>query len=185
MPTYEYRCTRCKHEFEQFQSMKDKPLKTCPACKKASLERLIGVGAAVIFKGSGFYQTDYRSEAYRKAAQADSSSGPSKESTDKPAGGDAGDSKKADAASNTPGDAKSGSDKASGMASDKPNDKNSGSDKSASSSSEKPSESSKGDSSRRSVAVNSGSSATTKSSSKPSAKPTAKKSASKAKATKR
>ncbi len=71
MPTYEYRCTACKHEFEQFQSMKDKPLRTCPACKKAKLERLIGTGGAIIFKGSGFYQTDYRSEGYKKAADAD------------------------------------------------------------------------------------------------------------------
>lgn len=71
MPTYEYRCSACKHEFEQFQSMKDKPLRTCPACKKAKLERLIGTGGAIIFKGSGFYQTDYRSEGYKKAADAD------------------------------------------------------------------------------------------------------------------
>jgi putative FmdB family regulatory protein len=71
MPTYEYRCNACKHEFEQFQSMKDKPLRTCPACKKAKLERLIGTGGAIIFKGSGFYQTDYRSEGYKKAADAD------------------------------------------------------------------------------------------------------------------
>ncbi|HLP83188.1 MAG TPA: zinc ribbon domain-containing protein [Phycisphaerales bacterium] len=71
MPTYDYRCSACKHEFEQFQSMKDKPLRTCPACKKAKLERLIGTGGAIIFKGSGFYQTDYRSEGYKKAADAD------------------------------------------------------------------------------------------------------------------
>lgn len=71
MPTYDYRCSACKHEFEQFQSMKDKPLRTCPACKKTKLERLIGTGGAIIFKGSGFYQTDYRSEGYKKAADAD------------------------------------------------------------------------------------------------------------------
>jgi putative FmdB family regulatory protein len=71
MPTYEYKCTKCRHEFEQFQSMKDAALKQCPACKSKSLERLIGIGAAVIFKGSGFYQTDYRSEAYKKAQKAD------------------------------------------------------------------------------------------------------------------
>jgi putative FmdB family regulatory protein len=71
MPTYDYRCNACKHEFEHFQSMKDKPLKKCPECGKPSLERLIGIGAAVIFKGSGFYETDYRSEAYKKAADAD------------------------------------------------------------------------------------------------------------------
>jgi putative FmdB family regulatory protein len=71
MPTYDYQCTACKHRFEQFQSMKDKPLRKCPACGKPALERLIGTGAAVIFKGSGFYQTDYRSEGYKKAAEAD------------------------------------------------------------------------------------------------------------------
>jgi putative FmdB family regulatory protein len=71
MPTYEYRCNACKHEFEQFQSMKDKALKKCPSCGKNMLERLIGVGAAVIFKGSGFYQTDYRSESYKKGQSAD------------------------------------------------------------------------------------------------------------------
>ena len=71
MPTYEYRCTACKHEFEEFQSIKDKPLRKCPKCGKSALERLIGTGAAVVFKGSGFYQTDYRSESYKKSAEAD------------------------------------------------------------------------------------------------------------------
>jgi putative FmdB family regulatory protein len=70
MPTYEYRCGACGHEFEDFASMSAPALKKCPACKKASLERLIGTGAAVLFKGSGFYQTDYRSEGYKKAAEA-------------------------------------------------------------------------------------------------------------------
>lgn len=71
MPTYDYRCNACRHEFEQYQSIKDKPLKKCPTCGKSALERLIGMGAAVIFKGGGFYQTDYRSESYKKAQQAD------------------------------------------------------------------------------------------------------------------
>ncbi len=71
MPTYDYKCNACSHTFEHFQSMKDKPLKKCPECGKNSLERLIGIGAAVLFKGSGFYQTDYRSEGYKKAADAD------------------------------------------------------------------------------------------------------------------
>ncbi len=71
MPTYEYKCSACSHTFEQFQSMKDPALRKCPSCGKAGLERLIGTGAAVIFKGSGFYQTDYRSESYKKAAEAD------------------------------------------------------------------------------------------------------------------
>lgn len=68
MPTYEYRCSACRHEFEHFQSMKDKPLRKCPACAKNTLERLIGTGAAIVFKGSGFYQTDYRSESYKQGA---------------------------------------------------------------------------------------------------------------------
>lgn len=74
MPTYEYECDACAHKFEEFQSMSDKALKKCPACKKPKLRRLFGTGAAVIFKGSGFYQTDYRSESYKSAAQADQNS---------------------------------------------------------------------------------------------------------------
>jgi putative FmdB family regulatory protein len=70
MPTYEYRCNACGHQFEQFQSMKDAALRKCPKCGKNALERLIGTGAAVIFKGSGFYQTDYRSESYKAGEKA-------------------------------------------------------------------------------------------------------------------
>lgn len=72
MPTYEYRCGSCGHEFELFQSMKDAPKRKCPKCEKNALERLIGTGAAVLFKGSGFYETDYRSESYKKAREAES-----------------------------------------------------------------------------------------------------------------
>jgi putative FmdB family regulatory protein len=71
MPTYDYRCEACKHTFEEFQSFSEKPLKKCPECGKNKLRRLIGMGAAVVFKGSGFYQTDYRSESYKSAAKAD------------------------------------------------------------------------------------------------------------------
>lgn len=74
MPTYEYKCKNCSHLFEQFQSMKDAPLRKCPECGKNALERLIGTGAAVLFKGSGFYQTDYRSESYKAAHKAETSS---------------------------------------------------------------------------------------------------------------
>lgn len=74
MPTYEYECKSCEHRFEEFQSMTAKPLRTCPECKKKSLERLIGIGAGVLFKGGGFYETDYRSESYTKAAEADKKS---------------------------------------------------------------------------------------------------------------
>ncbi len=71
MPTYEYECKKCSHKFEQFQRMSDPPLKRCPKCKGA-VRRLMGTGAGIIFKGSGFYQTDYRSENYKKGAKADS-----------------------------------------------------------------------------------------------------------------
>ena len=71
MPTYEYECDACKHRFEELQSFSEAPLKKCPECKKNKLQRLIGTGAAILFKGSGFYQTDYRSESYKNAAKAD------------------------------------------------------------------------------------------------------------------
>ncbi len=71
MPTYDYRCNACEHEFELFQAMSDGLKKKCPQCGKLKLERLIGTGAAVLFKGDGFYETDYRSESYKKAAAAD------------------------------------------------------------------------------------------------------------------
>jgi putative FmdB family regulatory protein len=71
MPTYEYRCAACGHELEQFQSITAAPPKKCPACHKAKLQRLMGTGAGVIFRGSGFYQTDYRSESYKQAADAE------------------------------------------------------------------------------------------------------------------
>jgi putative FmdB family regulatory protein len=74
MPTYEYHCDACEHHFDEFQSMTDKPLKKCPECGKSKLRRIFGAGAAIIFKGSGFYQTDYRSESYKSAAKADQES---------------------------------------------------------------------------------------------------------------
>lgn len=71
MPTYDYECDACKHKWEEFQSIKAEPTKKCPECGKKKAKRLIGIGAGVIFKGSGFYQTDYRSSAYQKSADAD------------------------------------------------------------------------------------------------------------------
>jgi len=68
MPTYDYLCDACAHKFELFQSIKDKHVKKCPECGKRKLRRLFGIGAAVVFKGSGFYQTDYRSASYKKRA---------------------------------------------------------------------------------------------------------------------
>lgn len=78
MPTYEYACDNCGHEFEEFQPITAKPLRKCPECKKSALRRLIGTGAGIIFKGSGFYQTDYRSDSYKKAAEKDNGSTSSK-----------------------------------------------------------------------------------------------------------
>jgi putative FmdB family regulatory protein len=69
MPTYEYHCDACEHEFDEFQSIKDEPLKECPKCRQPRLRRVFGPGAAILFKGSGFYQTDYRSESYKQAAK--------------------------------------------------------------------------------------------------------------------
>ncbi len=80
MPTYDYVCDACDHKFEQFQSMKDEVLTKCPKCKKKKLRRLFGTGGAVVFKGSGFYQTDYRSESYKKGAAADKAPAPSESS---------------------------------------------------------------------------------------------------------
>jgi len=92
MPTYDYECQKCGHTFEKFQSMLDEHLKRCPECK-GKLKRLIGTGAGVIFKGSGFYETDYRSDSYKKGeskksdgeggkAKADSGSGDSGKKTE-------------------------------------------------------------------------------------------------------
>jgi len=83
MPTYEYICDNCQHEFEQFQSIKARPIRKCPKCGKLSVQRLIGAGSGVIFKGSGFYQTDYRSEGYKKAAESEKKDSTSKDTKDK------------------------------------------------------------------------------------------------------
>jgi len=66
MPTYDYFCEDCGYNFERFQNITDKPLRRCPQCGGRNLKRLIGAGSGVIFKGSGFYQTDYRTESYKK-----------------------------------------------------------------------------------------------------------------------
>ncbi|MEM8865240.1 MAG: zinc ribbon domain-containing protein [Planctomycetota bacterium] len=69
MPTYDYVCDACDHEFELFQQISDSVKRKCPECGKLKLRRLFGTGAAVVFKGSGFYETDYRSESYKKDAE--------------------------------------------------------------------------------------------------------------------
>jgi putative FmdB family regulatory protein len=72
MPTYEYKCDACGHKFEKFQSITAAPIRKCPECGKNKVKRLIGTGAGLIFKGSGFYITDYRSDAYKNAAKSES-----------------------------------------------------------------------------------------------------------------
>ncbi len=89
MPTYDYKCKKCDHVWDVYHSIKAAPIKKCPACGKGAAERQISAGAAILFKGSGFYLTDYRSDNYKKAAAADASSSapaPKAESTSKPEG---------------------------------------------------------------------------------------------------
>jgi putative FmdB family regulatory protein len=73
MPTYDYSCAACGHTFELFQSISESRKRKCPRCKKPKLERLIGHGAGILFKGGGFYQTDYRSDSYKKSESAEKS----------------------------------------------------------------------------------------------------------------
>jgi len=98
MPTYDYECDACGHKFEHYQGINDAVLKKCPECGKLKLRRLLGMGAAVVFKGSGFYQTDYRSESYKKAKAAEKpasseSSGKSESKSDSGSSSSAGDKK--------------------------------------------------------------------------------------------
>ncbi len=97
MPTYEYECRKCGHAFEKFQSMTEERIKTCPECK-GRVDRLIGTGAGIIFKGSGFYQTDYRSDSYQKGAKTDSSSSTAAKASEKTS------DKKSSSSSSTKGD---------------------------------------------------------------------------------
>jgi putative FmdB family regulatory protein len=85
MPTYEYACPKCGHAFEQFQSMRDEPLKKCPKCKKTGLKRLIGGGAGLIFKGSGFYITDYKKKPEPSKSGGGDKPAPAKAESPKPA----------------------------------------------------------------------------------------------------
>ena len=80
MPTYDYKCENCGHAFEKFHSITAAPIKKCPVCGKNTVKRMIGTGAGIIFKGGGFYETDYRSEAYKKSQKAESGGGESGES---------------------------------------------------------------------------------------------------------
>ena len=92
MPTYDYECDACGHAFELFQGINDPVKRKCPECSKHKLRRLIGFGAAVVFKGSGFYQTDYRSDSYKKRAEADN-----KAATESKSESSSSESKKSDA----------------------------------------------------------------------------------------
>ena len=82
MPTYDYECNACGHTFELFQSIKAAVVRKCPDCKKLKVRRLIGMGAGIIFRGSGFYQTDYRSSSYNQAASKDKAPSATDSSTD-------------------------------------------------------------------------------------------------------
>jgi putative FmdB family regulatory protein len=114
MPTYEYKCSACGHAFEQFQSMTAPPVKRCPQCGKAKVKRLLGTGAGVIFKGSGFYTTDYRDANYKERAKAESGASGNGQAEAKPATeSQAADSKPAEAKSESKSESKpaAGSDK--------------------------------------------------------------------------
>ncbi|MBM4019402.1 MAG: zinc ribbon domain-containing protein [Planctomycetes bacterium] len=76
MPTYEYRCDACGHEFERVQRITARPVRTCPSCRRRKVRRLLGTGVALIFKGPGFYATDYRSSSYKEAAKKDAAPAP-------------------------------------------------------------------------------------------------------------
>ena len=106
MPTYEYRCKACGHEFEEFQSITAPVLKKCPSCAKLKLERLIGIGSAVMFKGGGFYETDYRSESYKAAAKADSDASKPKSDSDSGSKGESKSDTKSESKSDTKPDKK-------------------------------------------------------------------------------
>lgn len=82
MPTYDYVCNACGHELEAFHSIQEPALRKCPKCGKPKLERRIGPGAGILFKGGGFYQTDYRSESYKQGESSEK--GESKPSETKP-----------------------------------------------------------------------------------------------------
>ena len=108
MPTYDYRCAACGHELETFQSINEPALRKCPKCGKSKLERQIGAGAGVLFRGGGFYQTDYRSDSYKKGEGAEKAASTPSSST--PDAKSPGESK---SSASTPSDGKAGADKVS------------------------------------------------------------------------
>ena len=99
MPTYEYKCLDCGIQFDRFQSITEDPIQECPECSGRT-KRLIGAGAGLIFKGSGFYITDYRSEGYKESAKKDKESSSSGDGADSKSGDSkGGDSKSSDSKS--------------------------------------------------------------------------------------
>ena len=103
MPTYDYQCQACGHSWELFQSMNDNPVKSCPKCKKRKAKRLLGVGAGLIFKGTGFYETDYinKSGGEKKEGSSDSDSGSSDSSKSSDSGKSSESSKSSDSKSSS------------------------------------------------------------------------------------
>ena len=98
MPTYEYKCLDCGIQFDRFQSITEDPIQECPECS-GQTKRLIGAGAGLIFKGSGFYITDYRSEGYKESAKKDKDSSSSGDGDSKSSDSKSGDSKSSDSKS--------------------------------------------------------------------------------------
>ncbi len=96
MPTYDYQCEACDHAFEEYQSITAKQIRKCPSCGQRKLVRLIGTGGGVIFKGSGFYQTDYRSTEYKKSAEAEKKTGETSKPKEKSSKGESSPSKSAE-----------------------------------------------------------------------------------------
>jgi putative FmdB family regulatory protein len=111
MPTYEYECSACGHRFEEFQSITAKSVTKCPICKKRKVKRLVSGGAGFIFKGSGFYITDYRSDGYKEAAKKDTAAPVGASSSSSPAkvDGTSGGGKSEPAPAKTVAPAKAGS----------------------------------------------------------------------------
>ena len=115
MPTYDYKCNACGHTFDELQSFSEPPLTKCPACKKNKLERLFGGGGAIIFKGSGFYETDYRRAGENGKGEGEAAKSETKETkAETPAASSDSTSAKTEAKSEPKGDAKGGGGKKKG-----------------------------------------------------------------------
>ena len=109
MPTYDYLCEKCEHRFEFFQSMNDAKLTDCPKedCD-GTVKRLLGTGAGIIFKGGGFYETDYRSESYKSGAKKESEASKPEESKESKSGGSSSSTSQSDTGAKGSGSSKTG-----------------------------------------------------------------------------